>query len=37
MGMALVWTQGELNSRLRNANAPLYHLTMGPMLSSYGF
>ncbi len=26
----LWWTQGESNSRLRNANAPLCHLTMGP-------
>ena len=24
------WTWGESNSRLRNANAPLYHLTTGP-------
>ena len=28
----LWWTRGESNSRLRNANAPLYHLTTGPVI-----
>ena len=30
-----MWTRGESNSRLRNANAPLCHLTTGPLLSGY--